>query len=68
MWLGYSDSNQEWQDQNLQCYHYTISQFPIGKQLISELRCKGTTFFETNKKKWEFFIKKRKKNIFVCSL
>ena len=24
--LGYSDSNQEWQDQNLQCYHYTISQ------------------------------------------
>jgi hypothetical protein len=32
------------------------------------LRCKGTTFFGTNKKKWEFFIKKRKKNIFVCSL
>ncbi len=25
-WLGYPDSNQERQDQNLQCYHYTISQ------------------------------------------
>ena len=24
--LGYPDSNQERQDQNLQCYHYTISQ------------------------------------------
>ena len=23
-WLGYPDSNQERQDQNLQCYHYTI--------------------------------------------
>ena len=25
--LGYPDSNQERQDQNLQCYHYTISQY-----------------------------------------
>ena len=25
-WLGYPDSNQERQDQNLQCYHYTIPQ------------------------------------------
>ena len=25
--LGYPDSNQERQDQNLQCYHYTIPQF-----------------------------------------
>ncbi len=25
-WLGYPDSNQERQDQNLQCYHYTIAQ------------------------------------------
>ena len=24
--LGYPDSNQERQDQNLQCYHYTIPQ------------------------------------------
>ena len=24
--LGYPDSNQERQDQNLQCYHYTIAQ------------------------------------------
>ncbi len=26
MKLGYPDSNQERQDQNLQCYHYTIAQ------------------------------------------
>ncbi len=32
--LGYPDSNQERQDQNLQCYHYTIAQ----------LRCKGMAF------------------------
>ena len=32
--LGYPDSNQERQDQNLQCYHYTIAQ----------LRCKGKAF------------------------
>ena len=25
-WLGYPDSNQEKQDQNLLCYHYTIAQ------------------------------------------
>ena len=25
-WLGYPDSNQEKQNQNLLCYHYTISQ------------------------------------------
>ena len=25
-WLGYPDSNQEKQDQNLLCYHYTIVQ------------------------------------------
>ena len=24
--MGYPDSNQERQDQNLQCYHYTIAQ------------------------------------------
>ena len=28
--LGYPDSNQERQDQNLQCYHYTIPQFLIA--------------------------------------
>ena len=30
MKLGYPDSNQERQDQNLQCYHYTISQYVIA--------------------------------------
>ena len=29
--LGYPDSNQERQDQNLQCYHYTISQCRFAK-------------------------------------
>ena len=27
--LGYSDSNQEKQDQNLLCYHYTIAQYTL---------------------------------------
>ena len=40
--LGYPDSNQERQDQNLQCYHYTISQ--CRTDLLSVLRCKVTAF------------------------
>lgn len=34
--LGYLDSNQEKQDQNLLCYHYTIAHylFPIAKVLL----------------------------------
>ena len=36
--LGYPDSNQERQDQNLQCYHYTIPQ-------CLNCGCKGTAFF-----------------------
>ena len=39
--LGYPDSNQERQDQNLQCYHYTIPQFSGA---ILNCGCKGTTF------------------------
>ena len=38
LWLGYPDSNQERQDQNLQCYHYTIPQF-------LNCGCKGSAFF-----------------------
>ena len=30
--LGYPDSNQERQDQNLQCYHYTIAQSFVSLQ------------------------------------
>ena len=33
--LGYPDSNQERQDQNLQCYHYTIAQFLNAMQRYS---------------------------------
>ena len=29
--LGYPDSNQERQDQNLQCYHYTIAQSHVKR-------------------------------------
>ena len=29
--LGYPDSNQERQDQNLQCYHYTIAQLRVQR-------------------------------------
>ena len=32
--LGYPDSNQERQDQNLQCYHYTIAQSFRGAKVV----------------------------------
>ena len=32
--LGYPDSNQERQDQNLQCYHYTIAQSFTGAKVL----------------------------------
>ena len=39
--LGYPDSNQERQDQNLQCYHYTIAQSFCGcKGSIIRFNCK----------------------------
>ncbi len=43
MKLGYPDSNQERQDQNLQCYHYTISQYVL--QLIPLLRVQRYELF-----------------------
>ena len=46
--LGYPDSNQEKQDQNLLCYHYTIAQcFDYG--------CKDTAFSRTCKHSRHFF-------------
>ena len=36
--LGYPDSNQERQDQNLQCYHYTIAQGSIAMQRYNFFR------------------------------
>ena len=59
--LGYPDSNQEKQDQNLLCYHYTISQFLIAKQeklLFPVCECKGTNFFcILQEKRGKFFEK-----------
>ena len=46
--LGYPDSNQERQDQNLQCYHYTISQFVVAIVLFPDCECKGTAKFWNN--------------------
>ena len=50
--LGYPDSNQERQDQNLQCYHYTIAQskcFAKARACLCALflvcECKGKAFF-----------------------
>ena len=59
--LGYPDSNQERQDQNLQCYHYTISQFMLANQensLFLVCECKGTTFFCILQENREKFSKK----------
>ncbi len=46
--LGYPDSNQERQDQNLQCYHYTIAQ--------SVCVCKGSAIREIHKIIGDFFL------------
>ena len=61
--LGYPDSNQERQDQNLQCYHYTIAQ--------SFCECKGSAICVKSKIIDNFFsyffvlfLKKLKKRIF----
>ena len=50
--LGYPDSNQERQDQNLQCYHYTIAQSTcfikeshVLYALFLVCECKGKVFF-----------------------
>ena len=51
--LGYPDSNQERQDQNLQCYHYTIAQTMYC--YFSDSVCKGTHFFSTDKTFCLFF-------------
>ena len=41
--LGYPDSNQERQDQNLQCYHYTIAQ--CATRANARLRLQSYAFF-----------------------
>ena len=41
--LGYPDSNQERQDQNLQCYHYTIAQTDFRASLLI-CGCKSREF------------------------
>ena len=38
--LGYSDSNQEKQDQNLLCYHYTIAQTNGRQYFLRENFCR----------------------------
>ena len=48
--LGYPDSNQERQDQNLQCYHYTIPQFSLTSQgIFSKCAAKVRLFLEPPK-------------------
>ena len=45
--LGYPDSNQERQDQNLQCYHYTIAQSICSPKDC--LACKRCSLFASAK-------------------
>ena len=56
LWLGYPDSNQERQDQNLQCYHYTIPQFQcaLGTSTSRFAAAKVQLFLELAKKKEGF--------------
>ena len=41
--LGYPDSNQERQDQNLQCYHYTIPQY--SNNFLTHAKNRKDSFF-----------------------
>ena len=59
--LGYPDSNQERQDQNLQCYHYTIAQ-SINQEVISLIRAQSYNVF------FELQNKIAKKNKIICIL
>ena len=68
--LGYPDSNQERQDQNLQCYHYTISQSLCVKTKVkikypSVFKCKVTTFLCNFQIFLSFFLKKPSKNAII---
>ena len=59
--LGYPDSNQERQDQNLQCYHYTIPQSIRMFEMPSRIRLqKYTLFWILPKEKPSFFVSRRK--------
>ena len=63
--LGYPDSNQERQDQNLQCYHYTIPQCPCirGNVVVRFLiaGAKVELLSESTKYFCNFFMEKFKK-------
>ena len=61
MLLGYPDSNQERQDQNLQCYHYTIPQCPLQERFCFVLRVQRYYFFLNYQNISELFYKKTQK-------
>ena len=69
--LGYSDSNQEKQDQNLLCYHYTIAQNQLSLVKFSILTVQRYNFSATSQGIRRLFSKKHKRkrelrlNIFV---
>ena len=64
--MGYPDSNQERQDQNLQCYHYTIPQFLVLSEVVSFLRVQRYDFFWNCQNFWPLFYKIPQKNIIPC--
>ena len=59
--LGYSDSNQEKQDQNLLCYHYTIAQNLLFCQPHLILTVQRYNFFIIYQYFGAFFSKKYKR-------
>ena len=66
--LGYPDSNQERQDQNLQCYHYTIPQCPWRLSVISDLRVQRYYFFLNHQNFSGLFYKKTQKKFIHARL
>ena len=60
--LDYQDSNLDKQNQNLLCYHYTISQYLCAMDYFQK-RCKDKHYFfiyqilkEKNKRKYEKYL------------
>ncbi len=56
--LGYPDSNQERQDQNLQCYHYTIAQNVMLNHNLRVISCAKVASFALHTKCFCIFLRK----------
>ena len=71
--LGYPDSNQERQDQNLQCYHYTIAQstlfcaprFRFAGAKVGSF-CETCKLFPKKNKFSPYFFSSSRNSLYLC--